>query len=173
MRANAMIIAILLTLSMSAFAGPKQKFKSGLLRRCDDGIAVACYDYGVLLSRSKSERERRQGALFIRRACSLAYQPACQQKLSNIKTETVVTEKPRCDLTKTANSIHVQGNVVSYVEQDSVWYRAGAQPGDRIVSLNDREFTGYNDLTKTLGTGSLVMNVERNGKPTSLMVNCK
>lgn len=173
MRANAIIVVSLLTLTMSAFAGPKQKFKGNLLKRCDDGIAVACYDYGVLLSRSKSKRERRQGATYIRRACSLGYQPACKQKLSNVKTETVVAEKQKCNLTRTANSIHVQGNVVSYVEQDSVWYRAGTQPGDKIVSINDREFTGYNDLTETLGTGSLVLNVERNGKPTSLMVNCK
>jgi hypothetical protein len=172
MRANAIIIVFLLTLTMDAFAGPRRNFINGLIKRCNDGIAVACYDYGVTLSRSKSRKERQKSAYYVRRACTLAYQPACKQKISNVKNQTVVSGKRACDMTKTAGSIHLQGDVISFVEQDSPWYRAGAQVDDKIISINDKPFAGYNDITEALGTGSLVLNVARAGKPTSLMVNC-
>jgi hypothetical protein len=172
MRANSILIVFLLTLTVDAFAGPRQNFKNGRLRRCNDGIAVACYDYGVALLHSKSRKQRQKGAYYIRRACTLAYQPACKQKISNVKSQTVISGKRTCNMAKTAGSIHLEGNVISFVEQDSPWYRAGAQVDDKIISINDKPFAGYNDITEALGTGSLVLNVARGGKPTSLMVNC-
>jgi TPR repeat protein len=172
MRANGILIVFLLTLTMDAFAGPRQKHKNNLLKRCSDGIAVACYDYGVTLSRAKNKKERQKSDYYVRRACTLAYQPACKQKISNIKNQTVVSGKRNCDMAKTAGSIHLQGDVISFVEQDSPWYRAGAQADDKVISINDKPFAGYNDITEALGTGSLVLNVDRGGKLTSLMVNC-
>ncbi len=177
-----MLIVGLSLLAVSAFATPKRvapiskgkkAFLAGLIKRCENGIATSCYDYGVSLSRSKSAKERQKGISYIRRACTLAYAPACKQKTSTLRGQTVVTSTYQpCDMSSAAASIQVAGDLISSVVQGSIWYRAGAMAGDKVTSINDKTFHGYNQIAEALGTGSMVLNVERNGKPTSLMVSC-
>jgi hypothetical protein len=86
MRASFFLLA-LASVSLSAFALRNvNKWRDN----CEGGISRACYEYGIWLQTQPEKRWKDLGARYVRRACSMAYAPACQTKAQS----SVVAFKP-------------------------------------------------------------------------------
>lgn len=178
----------LLLLTMSAWAKKPapplnkghEKMLASLLRRCEDGVASACHNYGKALLAHRSHADQKKGGAYIRRACTLAYAPACSSH--PVTEEKKVKESPsRVDskgkpctkeqLTLTAKFSEDQ-RVFSEVGKDSLWAQAGAQAGDEIISVNGEAYSGPQQIGNAFEHGGAVLNVKRNGRETSFMLRC-
>ncbi len=177
----------LLILSVSVWAkpvtkaDPKAKMVANLLKRCEDGIAVSCYDYGKILLTKKDKASKRKGNIYVRRACTLAFAPACATRSTVADSKPMKDTKPRVDSQgKPCNGLELlksgrlaaDGRSVAEVTKGSLWDQAGVLPGDELVSVNGQTFTDPEQVAKALDKGGAVLNVRRNGRETSVMVNC-
>jgi C-terminal processing protease CtpA/Prc len=181
------LTAGLLFLTVGAWAKPKptpkpvEKMMANLLKRCEDGVAVACYDYGKTLRLRKSPADKRRGNLYLRRACTLAYAPACVTHSTVSETKPMKDPKPKVDangrpcngveLAKTAK-LSGDGRSVAEVSKGSLWEQSGVVAGDEVISVNGQPFTGQEQIADALDKGGAVLNLRRNGRETSVMVNC-
>jgi hypothetical protein len=52
---------------------------SRMLEQCESGVAKACFDYGLYLQNQRDPQAKKNGGIYVRRACTMAYQPACRQ----------------------------------------------------------------------------------------------
>lgn len=181
------LTAGLLLLTVGAWAKPKpnpkpvQKMMASLLKRCEDGVAVSCYDYGKTLLLRRTPADKRRGNIYIRRACTLAYAPACVTHSTVAETKPMKDPKPKVDanghpcnaeeLAKTAK-LGGDGHSVAEVSKGSLWERSGVLAGDEVISVNGQPFTGQQQIGDALEKGGAVLNLRRNGRETSVMVNC-
>lgn len=172
---------LFLTVSVWAKPSPKDKMIANLLKRCEDGIAVACFDYGKILLTTRKAADKRRGNIFIRRACTLAYAPACQMRSTVADSKPMKDNKPKVDahgkpcngeeLAKSAR-LSPDGRSVAEVNKDSLWEQAGVQAGDEVLTVNGEAFKDASQIAEALDKGGAVLNVKRNGRETSVMVNC-
>jgi|GEM_PF-6348756 len=181
----------LFLLSVSVWAAPKKpaappskakvKMMANLLKRCEDGVAVACHDYGKLLLQSRNKADKRRGTIYVRRACTLAYAPACQTRPTVADSKPVKDKSPKIDshgrpcnneeLAKTAK-LSSDGRQVAEVNRGSLWEQSGVKAGDTVVSVNGQPFSSSEQIGDALEKGGAVVNIVRDGREMSLMVNC-
>lgn len=160
---------------------PKSKMISNLLKRCEDGIAVSCYDYGKVLLAKRGKADKRKGNIYVRRACTLAYAPACATRSTVADSKPVKDTKPKLDsqgnpctgeeLLKSAK-LGDDGRSLAEVGSGSLWEKSGVQTGDEILSVNGVAYTDRSQVAAALDKGGAVLNVRRNGRETSVMVSC-
>jgi len=176
------LMVSLLMLPMSAWAAkPYGNMMANLLKRCNDGVAVACYDYGKALLAVKKNPNVKRGNYYVRRACTLAYAPACQQRSKPVNSKASEDNHANSDanglpcngeeLAKAAR-LSEDGKEVTEVVKGSLWEQSGIQPGDKIISVNGQAFNDADQIAKSLNTGSAVIHVLRQGRETPVTVNC-
>lgn len=183
-------LTVFLLMSVSLWAKPKavtsskkgkEKMVAKLLKRCEDGIAIACYDYGKILIGIHKKADKRKGNIYIRRACTLAYAPACQMRSTVADSKPMKENKTKADangrpcngeeLSRTAK-LSADGRSVAEVSKGSLWEQSGIQAGDTILSVNGKPFSGPDQIAEALDKGGAVLNVQRNSREQSVMVNC-
>lgn len=159
----------------------KAKMMANLLKRCEDGVALACFDYGVILRKNKDQASKRKAARYIRRACTLAYAPACQTRSTVAESKPMKDTKPKvdangkpCNAEELAKSVKLggEGRQVAEVSKGSLWEQAGVQAGDKVLSVNGTPYTGPDQVGQALEKGGVVLNVDRGGRETSVMLEC-
>ncbi len=95
-----MIRPIFLTVSLSLAAQgvwaksyPETKMKANLLKRCESGVATACFDYAKVA-------EKKQRLIYFRRACLLGHSAACSP-VSTVAQTKIKEPGPKHDSTAT------------------------------------------------------------------------
>lgn len=176
-----LLLALIFSLVVHAqgpkVSGPDAKFLKILKRKCGDGIATACHDYGLALMKRKSAKDQKAGKFYIRRACTLAYAPACETRKDSNESKLVPapSEKGACNKPEITNVLNLnpQTKVVILAGQDSPWHKAGMQNGDMITAINGKPYTGSpTQLQDAIADIPPVITVKRNGVETSLVMKC-
>jgi hypothetical protein len=157
----------------------KSKMMAHLLKRCENGVALACFHYGVTLKKSKTSK--RTAAKYIRRACILAYAPACETRSTVAVSQPFTDKKPKVDgngkpcnaraLTKSVKVVS-ESHQVTEITKGSLWDQAGVEVGDKILSVNGDAYTGANQIGEALENGGAVLNLDRDGRETSVILDC-
>ena len=86
---RAAILIVLFTLTAQAQPPP---LSSKLLEQCDAGVAKACFEYSLYLQSQRDPKAKQLAAVYMSRACTMAYAPACTQRAR--AAETVGKENP-------------------------------------------------------------------------------
>jgi len=162
------------------------KYLASQLAKCNDGVGASCYNYGYALSQREDPKEKARGEKFVRRACTLAYAPACGRNSSADPTEdqeqsasesgssaekavaNCFGEGTRKALMPAGNS----GQLLTRMDKGSVWERAGLLPGDVIKSVNGQPLKSTDQVAAALAKGNANIEVDRNGMPVSLSLSC-
>lgn len=185
MRSGIIIAVSMLVLTVQAGAASKKAppprgralFLKKLKLKCEDGVAVACNDYGLSLLNSKDPKDQKTGKFYIRRACTLAYAPACEQHSSSTTSKVVKPEvENKCAEPSVMKSAKLKSDspVIESVEEGSLFAKAGLQKGDVITMVDGKPFTNRDQLVEALKKGGLpVINVFRQGQPSSVVIECK
>ena len=161
-----------------------------LYNRCEDGIGQSCNAYGMALMELDPKGNAKIGMRYVRRACSMAFRPACGKKTRDEKDE---KENTRAENSKDCLSTAMkgvttepialpdgsQGQLISAVQKDSVLAQSGLQVGDVILKIGEgpslaaaggREpSSGKAGRTMTVP----LLEIQRRGLPLSLPVVCK
>ena len=74
---RAAILIVLFTLTAQAQPPP---LSSKLLEQCDAGVAKACFEYSLYLQSQRDPKAKQLAAVYMSRACTMAYTPACTQR---------------------------------------------------------------------------------------------
>lgn len=154
----------------------KEKYQLSQKKRCNEGVAYACYDYGITLSLSKSQAKQAEGERFIRRACTLAYAPACKQRAMGSVRE--AGRRSSCVNDNVLRAAQVQstggGQKLVALEKGSLFEKMGFLPGDIIKSVNGTPTPTAGKLIEAIsdgdGQGDLV--IERQGATIPLVFHC-
>lgn len=184
-------VVAILVLSVSAWAqapasvsNPNQaheKFKKSLLKKCEDeGIAESCFQYGEITKDSENSAERKKAPFYVRRACMMAYAPACGRDnvtAAGAKSKRKPGSVP-CITPDSAKDINVsamtngEGQKITEVN-NPILQSAGVKPGDIIMTINGRPFTSADQFAQELGDADNVeIEVNRGGTVTPLNVKC-
>ena len=171
----AVIIMVAVTLPVVTAARTKQydKMLANLSKRCEDGVAQACYDYGKTLSASKDQKQKRAGAKFIRRACTLAYAPACAPR-STAAVAKIVKQDKGCEILDLAQSITLSNaRAVTQIKPGSIWEKSGFRVGDIITLVDDSPDATVEDVKRAMATvGASIISVKRGPDSLSLILLC-
>lgn len=146
--------ALFLTLSLLAVSNSAHALRNTAKWKdnCEGGIARACYEYGVWLQTQAGQKFRDEGARYVRRACSMAYAPAC-----NAKAPAVV----RAVQTPVIKEGYVQKDLPTQpVEGNSPVAQPKLQPGGHMdPSLDDmkdiQQLENYHAQMKKTANGIL------------------
>jgi hypothetical protein len=185
-------VVAILVLSVSAYAQapasvskPNQaheKFKKSLLKKCEDeGVAESCFQYGEITKESENAIEQKKSSYYIRRACMMAYAPACGRAnvtAAGAKSKREPGSVP-CITAESAGEISLapvaggeQGQKISSVD-NPVLQSAGVKPGDVIMTINGRPFSSAGQFAQELSDSDNVeIEVNRGGVVTPLNVKC-
>lgn len=184
-------VVAILVLSVSAYAQapasvskPSQaheNFKKSLLKKCeDDGVAESCFQYGEITKESDNAAEQKKSAFYIRRACMMAYAPACGRE--TVTAAGATKREPgsaSCISPDAAKEISFdpatngdQGQKVSSVN-NPVLQNAGVKPGDVIMTINGRPFNSASQFAEELSDAdNIAIEVSRGGTIVPLSVKC-
>ena len=151
-------------------------------RRCDDGVAFSCYDYGVTLSLSKDPAKQKRGEKYIRQACDMAYAPACKGRARKVVERG--DGPPPAGKTDCLNQDVINGagladngtggQVLHNVQPGSVLEKAGFLPGDVIRSVNGNPVSNGEKIVESVGQhqGPSEIVIERQGLTMPLHFTC-
>lgn len=187
LRSISLVVMTLLTAADAWAKKPLEPFNSGhqklmanLLRRCEEGVAIACHDYGKILLHHRNAADKKRGGSYIRRACTLAYAPACTSPAS--VQEMKIKERPArvdaqgnpCNSDQLSKSAKFSEDHKSFtdISKGSLWEQAGAQAGDEILTVNGQIFSAVEQVGEAIAKGGAVVNVKRGGRETSLILQC-
>lgn len=199
MRALALVVLVLcLTLPHANARGRKvspktptraeSKYMTSLLRKCDNGEGQSCYDYAVTLRGMHNPKDEKRASLLIRRACTLAYAPACNrpekpERARVIGAENSGTEfsrKPSCGANtlraSSLSSINLSGGrygqQITRIGKDSMFEKAGLRVGDVVTKVNGSIFTHGSQMSKALDEGGAMVEVVRGPAMIPLALSC-
>ncbi|MGE0527809.1 MAG: hypothetical protein AB7G93_02355 [Bdellovibrionales bacterium] len=155
----------------------KNNFKKSLLRHCHEGNGQACFDYGNMLLRAQTKRDKKVGKIYIRRACQLAYAPACARStasaLPNADTTIELAGCYRPEIIKSARfTVIRRGLKIGRVTRESVWEQSGLRRGDTILKINGDKLRQEDQLIEGLKSGGFIADVDRAGALTPIAVFC-
>lgn len=172
--------ALLAPLSSPALGKNQARLLSNLLKRCEDGIAVSCFEYGKILAAERDSTSQKKGAFYIRRACTLAYSPACQKRSNSMESK-AVKESPSqvqisgpCSHAELAKSIQLKsdGRSIASISPGSMWEQWGLKEGDSLTQINGQAYSGPDQVSRSFENGFPVLNIVRGGQETSLVLAC-
>jgi TPR repeat protein len=159
----------------------ESKMMAHLLKRCENGVALACFHYGVTIKKSKSKTNKRTATKYLRRACTLAYAPACETRSTVAISQPFTDRKPKVDgngkpcnaheLTKSVKLASASQQVTE-ITKGSLWDQAGVEVGDKILSVNGEAYTVPKQIGEALENGGAVLNLDRDGRETSVILDC-
>lgn len=177
------------------------KWMSRLQKRCDDaGEGQACFDYAQALklvpsadanSKSKSKpsrkavRHERAIARYTRRACQLAYAPACNEKSKTEPARLINNDGrkqaggrcgPEPMSTVTLSPIRLSdggnGQQITRIQKDSLLAKAGLRLGDVVTSVNGAGLTSPSQIVQALDAGGAMIEVQRGAAIIPLAISC-
>jgi C-terminal processing protease CtpA/Prc len=156
----------------------ESKYMQSLLRRCDDGNGQACNAYGHMLVQLDRPGDRRLAIRYIRRACVLAYTPACNRQSPREKAKFAGQHcGPETGKMLTLVSVRAASGSravqkVTRVSKGSVLDKAGLRPGDVIMKVNGSHASSANEVGDALENGKALLEISRAGAVVPMAIYC-
>jgi len=165
----------------------ESNFMKNLLKKCDNGQGQSCYDYAITLRGLNNPKNEKRASIYIRRACTLAYAPACNRpekpetaKLVGGSGDKGVYQKPNCGAgtlkTSTLSAINLSGGrygqQIIRIGKDSMFEKAGLRVGDVVTKVNGSIFTHGSQMSKALDDGGAMVEVVRGPAMIPLALSC-
>lgn len=198
MRVMALVLLSLLTAMPSAQAKKRTKgrtpsrqelnFFNRLLHKCNNGEGQSCFDYAVSLSDLNDPKYSKKISIYMRRACTLAYQPACNRKDKPANARVITStpdadganQRPTCgaDTLKASSLSPVNlpggryGQQITRISKDSLFEKAGLRVGDVVTKVNGSIFTQSTQMSKALDEGGAMVEVTRGATVIPLALSC-
>lgn len=164
---------------------PLVKFKKGLQSKCEtDGIAAACFQYAQALEESDIPEERKRANFYARRACMMAYAPACgresaandagKERAPGSAAKGCFTPEvfANLNLVPTSTKAGLPGQKLHDVEKLPMFAKSGVQTGDIILKVNGKNLEAPSQIADGLDSGRMDIEVERAGKTIPLSITC-
>ena len=152
----------------------------------DDGISQSCFRYGLYLQQRPDEKSQSEGNNFVRRACHMAYTPACGRR-ATASVETTVSAQPETNLLdlcknpslfETNLQPHSDSKAEGLKVEDNkhpLLANANLQVGDLLTEVNGLPLSSRFQLRDILDKGpNAVATVKylRGGKSLSTSIKC-
>jgi membrane-associated protease RseP (regulator of RpoE activity) len=161
------------------------KYIRRLLQRCNDGNGQSCYAYAVALKRLNRPEDRSTIGRYTRRACVMAYAPACNRANSTERAQIVNRKGASADddncgagmmqaltLSPVALANGVRAQQITRLEQGSPLAKAGLRLGDVVTRLNGEPFTSTAQASRAIDGGGAMIEVNRKGTIVPLAISC-
>lgn len=159
------------------------RYVKNLILRCSEqGVGQACFEYSQILSEVDAVKNEKMAILYMRRACQLAYGPACSHKSApkEVKLDNTADNQKCIETFTTSGGIEPialpnggHGFIVSKIEKGSPLDKAGAKVGDLITKVNNGDAKSIDDFKGALGNGPAAIEINRGGTNISLTASCK
>ena len=123
----ALVLSLILFLNpQAAFAG---RAASKHLEKCEGGDGQACYAYAMYLKSNRDPRAKSSAGIYLRKACTMAYAPACTTRSSvakNVQPSEATDEKAMLTAVTLKPSIPIRV---------TIWEAAGFRATPFLIKL--------------------------------------
>lgn len=147
-------------------------------RKCESGIAASCYQHALTLQKSGGAKDAAKSAIYMRRACTMAYTPACTQHTEHVapgaKHADAPTKGGACFNEAGIRSATITGKdgavELGKVAKDSPWEKTGFKAGDKLVSIGGKPAKTQQEILAAFSSQPQYIEILRAGKTMSLPV---
>lgn len=150
-----------------------------LLAQCEKGNGQTCDRYGRMVAELGRPGDRTRGLTYVRRACQLAYMPACVKTSPRQPARFLYPGQrcgPKTNKLISFKSVNVAGKgprlTVMRLKAKSSLARAGLKRGDQLLTLNGQPATDIDKVLASIDRGQVLLEVERPGAPVPYSVYC-
>jgi len=137
-------------------------------RKCEEGIAASCYKYAVTLQQTGLPKDAAKSSIYMRRACTMAYTPAC------IQHTVALTKGSACFDDAGIRSATITGKdgavELAKIAKGSPWEKTGFKAGDKLVSVGGKPAKTPQEIFAAFSSHPQYIEILRAGKTMSLSV---
>lgn len=194
MRALGIFLLSLLILMPRADAKPRSrpptpqqnKYMNRLLQKCSDGQGQSCFDYAQILRQTNAKANEKKIRLYTRRACTLAYAPACGRPEKPVPArmagnQQAAKEGPQTCGTQFMSEVSfspvrlpsgADAQQVTRLQKGSVLDKAGVKLGDLVTKVNGADIRSSQALAQAMEEGGALIEVTRGSSLIPLALRC-